>query len=251
MRHTGRPEYQSQNSFQRGQLSDTGTGITKMKKQESNGGKTPRRRTKGKKRLQPDGTKRTGPHTLAGDDEAIQFVKTRALELYAIHGKSQREIPQLLVREFPSLKRAPCQKTVCFWIKDATLGQRTKQEVQQEFLERTHLQFRSLQAKWMPIAMADSLDIQRTRIKDGERVTYIDEDSTKEQIEATKLVAKLFELEGKFIGVTEQTKATDQPSVTLNALIINATVDAFQKDRPKQLGSLLIESGDPLYAEVE
>lgn len=222
-----------------------------MSKQESNGDKTPRRRTKGKKRRLPDGSKRTGPHTLAGDDEVIEFVKARALELYAIHGKSQREIPALLVKEFPLLQRAPCQKTVCFWIKDASLGSRTKQEIQQEFLERTHIQFRALQAKWIPIATADTLNVQRSRMKDGELVSYIDEEAVKEQLEATKVVTKLFEVEARFIGVTEAQKTTDQPSVTLNALIINATSNAFEGEHPKQLGGLLIDSGDELYKELE
>lgn len=160
--------------------------------------KKARQTKRGKTAIRLIDAKKDKPATI-GHDERLQAYIKRAMEL-KILDYTHFEIANKMWEEF-QMERIPSISTVHGWLEkgyqktddDIKKMQWTWRMQQMERLER-------LVAKWMPLALADELSIQRwIRTKEGPQPT-IDENAIGEQLKASELLVKILAREGRLFG---------------------------------------------------
>lgn len=135
-----------------------------------------------------------------GHEERLASYKKRALILKR-KGHYHHEIADIIADEF-ELETIPAITTVAHWLKDGNDAvAHDIQELQWQARIEQFGQLERLKAKWMPIAVADELEIQRWRMQEGELQPFMDEDASKEQIEATKQVVSIMNRQAKLLGL--------------------------------------------------
>jgi len=158
------------------------------------------------------------------DERLVAFVQ-RAVELkrkdYFHH-----QIAQIIADEF-KLSVVPSIPTISYWLaKDYEIRAEDIEEMKKQMRQEEFKRLEKLIAKWMPIALADDLQIQRWHFEEGVLQPFMDENATKEQLEATKVITKLIDQEAKLMGLNMEKVLTSdkdgpQDLMELQLWIIN------------------------------
>jgi hypothetical protein len=124
----------------------------------------------------------------------------RAIELKRMD-YTHFQIAQTMHVEF-NMERRPAISTVSYWL-DA-LYRHTDEE-----MKRVHCQFRAeqfeqlerLKSKWLKIAMAQDLEIQRWINTKGGKQPTIEENAINEQLKATEAIVKIMARQARLLGL--------------------------------------------------
>lgn len=140
---------------------------------------------------------------MTGTDERSDAYTLRALELKQT-GHTLAEIADKVAQEF-NLVRVPSLTAVVKWInrKSDEVGRGIEELQELRWHERIE-QYKMLEAmkrKWFIIATASEMEIQRWKFEEGSLQPFMDENATKEQIEATKAVVAIMKRQASLLGL--------------------------------------------------
>lgn len=146
-----------------------------------------------------------------GHEDRLQSYTKRTLQLSRL-GYYHHEIASTIALEY-ELESVPAITTIADWLK------RGREAVAQDIKELQELQWQmriaqfteleKLKAKWIPLAMAENLEITRWVRIEGELQPSLDEDAVKEQIEATKQVVSIMQRQARLLGLDIEKSITE------------------------------------------
>ena len=161
-------------------------------------------------------SKHSAGEPFTGHTERLNLYIKRAFELKTLDW-SHRRIAEHMAEEF-GMKHPPSIVTVSTWLDKANFAYTLdiSKLASQMLIEQFNI-LEEIIAKWMPIAVADSLTVTRwSRI--NERYEP-DEDAIAEQAEATKIVLKTMERQAKLLGLDLEKKPEgNKDEMDLNTL---------------------------------
>lgn len=199
-----------------------------------------RKRRKGAATLKPKNF--VGKTAQAGHEERLASYIKRTLQLKQI-GHPLYRIAQIISEEF-NLEVIPHIATVALWRKQAMEAVTDDILVLQQQLRIDQFnELEQMKVKWLAVATADDIQIQRWRMEEGELQPFMDENATKEQIEATKQVVNIMSRQAKLLGLDiEKSPAVTgegpQDLQSLQIWMINQT----NIINPQQGGSIDVQS---------
>lgn len=141
-----------------------------------------------------------GRDAKAGHEERLPAFIKKSLDLKR-KGLYLHEIAEAITKDF-NLATVPHITTVANWIRQG--NEAVKEDISHLQIQLRIDQFNDLErlkAKWMRIATADEIKIQRWVMVEGARQPVIDEDATKEQLEATNAIVKIMQRQARLLGL--------------------------------------------------
>lgn len=151
------------------------------------------------------GTIKTKSHPVGrsarvGHEHRLDAFQQRALQLNR-EGLNYWEIGERIADEF-DLVSIPSTPTICVWInKRAEVVKADIGDLQWNLRVRQSDDLDKLKAKWMPLAIAQHLEITRWVRVEGAKMPELDENAIAEQLEAAKIVVKCMERQSKLLGL--------------------------------------------------
>jgi hypothetical protein len=213
-----------------------------------------KRRRGGKKTVAPRNASRL--KTGNGEVERLERYCLRAHQLKS-EGLYVYEIAPIIATEF-ELPRIPPVTTVWYWLNRASEAyQMDIAKLKLGEFEETYDHYKGLLAKWMPIATAGSLEIQRWQRIEGELQPFLDEDSMSEQLKASMVVVKALEGIAKLLGLNIDSKLDEKsgalPTLAEMNLWIISTINQSVKplDANVEKPVLELRSGSPEIDRME
>lgn len=196
---------------------------------------------------------RTGPPNIVGSDDKMPLIIARAWELKA-GGYEQLESCEMLAKEF-KMPRVPSRQTLHSWLAKGREHLENHQDILKDAMFVCLEQLRRLTRKWLPIAEAGSLKVQRKRMKDGEIAYEVQEEEIKEQAVATKLVHDGIKLTASILGIGRGEKDAGGSSESLQMTLIRnfnqIVMTREQAEHSTRDVVLLLEGGDPALEAIE
>ena len=139
---------------------------------------------------------------MVGHVDRLTAYQKKSLELSRL-GHPYHVIAAMIAEEF-QLERVPCIATVHNWIQKGDLAY-TDDINHLRYTLRLQ-QFNRLESflvhKWLPLAMAQSVEITRWKMVEGELQPELDENAIKEQLDATAKCVNILSL----IHISEPTR---------------------------------------------
>ncbi len=139
-----------------------------------------------------------------GHTDRLNAYTKRALELSRT-GHIYADIAKAIAQEF-QLERVPCVATIHNWLTKGDLAY--ERDIAALRYELRMMQFNRLEKllvyKWLPIAMAHSLEITRWKMVAGALQPELDARSLAEQLRATDQVVKIMGRQAKLLGLDLQ-----------------------------------------------
>ncbi len=148
-----------------------------------------------------------GSSNAVGHEERLAHYILRTLELKR-KGYRLFQIAEMIATEF-NLTHVPHIATVHNW--SVTGMKEVNHDILQLQLELRINQFNELEKlkdKWMPIACADQLKIQRWKMEEGTLQPFMDENATAEQLKATNELVKIMARQAKLLGLDMEKAVT-------------------------------------------
>jgi hypothetical protein len=168
--------------------------IAEAKKKRAKRKGRPGKTTVGLVDRKPDGT------PLAGHEARLASYVKRTLQLKRLD-YSHGEVAAMIADEY-KLESIPAITTIADWYKKGMSAIREDiEELQWQMRIEQFNQLEKLKRKWMPLALSDSLEIQRWAMQEGEPQPFMDENAIAEQIDATKQVVNIMARQAKLLGL--------------------------------------------------
>lgn len=144
---------------------------------------------------------------MTGHEARLEAFVKRALELKRLN-YYHHQVAEKIAEEF-KLEVVPAITTVADWLKKGSEAvRRDIEELQWQMRIEQFKELDRLKAKWMPLATANALEIQRWVIVEGELQPSMDENAIKEQVDATKAVVAIMNRQAKLLGLDMEKAVT-------------------------------------------
>lgn len=207
------------------------------------------------------GGKRTVGKTVKRAEEGeLQRLERYALRAHHLKAEGYyiHEIGAILTDEF-KLPRVPPVSTIWNWIAKASKAYMDEIDKLKmaEFME-AYDQIKEVIAKFLPIATAGKLEIQRWARIDGEMQPFMDEKAFDEQAKAAMVVLKWHERLAKLLGLDLdkklEEKGGEMPTLAeLHMWVIGKVNDTIKPINPnvKELPTLELRSGNEAIDRME
>lgn len=138
--------------------------------------------------------------SIAGHEARLASFIKRTMELKRAN-YFHYEVAEMIAEEF-KLESIPAIPTIASWYKQGMNAIREDfEEVAYQMRLEQFGQLEQMKRKWLGIALADHLEIRRWVMEEGSLQPKMDEDATKEQLEATKQTIAIMARQAKLLGL--------------------------------------------------
>lgn len=144
----------------------------------------------------------SGPDNELSPEEMLQVdIIEYAWELRVRRALSLRDIAKELKEKY-NLPILPTHGTVANWLRKCwTFKTDNVANYEEQLKNELYAQQQEILQRWLPVALGEDIQILRTKVVNGNTVTYMDEDAIPEQLKAAELILKTHGQICKTMGV--------------------------------------------------
>lgn len=141
-----------------------------------------------------------GAKSLIGHEARLAGYVSRTLQLKKLN-YTHIEVGEIIAEEY-KLTSIPPITTVADWYKKGMGAVREDiEELQWQMRLEAFSQLEKMKSKWMPLAMAEHLEITRWKMVEGSSQPELDERAVEEQLKATREVVNIMSRQAKLLGL--------------------------------------------------